>query len=88
MNYFITRNPAYVHLECVVDITKEYTITTTTGNVNTNTIIHRGVGGIFIGVPQDQLCWLIYLPGSHRVAVSNDVTFDENFESALSYTAL
>ena len=66
-------------------VTKKYTITTNTGTVNKNTTSQKGIRGIFIGFPPDQQGWLIYLPGSRRIAVSNDVTFDENFETSLSY---
>jgi hypothetical protein len=66
-------------------LTKKYTITATTGNVNNTTTSQRCVRGIFIGFPPDQQGWLIYLPGSHLIAVSNDVTFHDFFESALSY---
>jgi hypothetical protein len=66
-------------------VTSKYTITTTTVNVNNNTTSKRCARGIFIGFPPDQQGWLIYLPTSHCITVSNDVAFDENFESALSY---
>jgi hypothetical protein len=64
--------------DCPV-VTNKYT--TTTGNIKKSKINQRGA--IFIGL--DQKGWLLYLSGSRRITVSNDIAFDENDVSALSY---
>jgi len=46
----------------------------------------KGIRGIFIGIPSNQKGYLIYLPGSHTIACSGDVTFDETFYSAIAST--
>jgi hypothetical protein len=66
-------------------VTNKNAIITTTDNVNNNTTSQRGIKGIFIGFTLNQQGWLIYLPGSCHITVSNGVAFDENLESALSY---
>ena len=44
-------------------------------------IVQRGVRGIFLGIPEDQAGWLVYVPQSGRVFASADVAFDEDFDS-------
>ena len=44
--------------------------------------LQRGSRGIFVGFPRNQAGWLIYVPekiGGHRLIVSMDVVFDQNF---------
>ena len=43
--------------------------------------------GIFVGIPQHQKGYLVYLPSTIKVISSYDVVFDESFSSALSYTS-
>ena len=43
--------------------------------------------GIFVGIPQRQKGYLVYLPGTRKVISSYNVMFDESFSSALSYTS-
>ena len=53
--------------------------------------MQRGVRGIFVGFPEDQAGWLVYvdtpLQGSHLV-VSQDVVFDQMFVSPLGLNKL
>jgi len=39
-----------------------------------------------LGSPPDQKGYLIFLPGSRKLAVSGDVMFDETFYSAIATT--
>ena len=41
--------------------------------------------GIFVGIPQYQKGYLVYLPSTRKVVSSYDIMFDESFSSALSY---
>ena len=47
----------------------------------------KGFRGIFVGIPQHQKGYLLYLPSTRKVILSYDVVFDESFSSALSYTS-
>jgi hypothetical protein len=65
--------------------TKKYTMTTTPGEVKKYTTSHRCVRGIFIDFLPNQQGWLLYLPYSWCISVSNDIAFVYFFASALSY---
>ena len=48
-----------------------------------------GARGTFVGFPPAQAGYLIYVPqqvGSHNLVVLGDVTFDENFDTAVACT--
>ena len=45
----------------------------------------KGFRGIFVGVPQHQKGYLVYVPSTRKVISSYDVVFDKSFSSALSY---
>ena len=47
----------------------------------------KGFCGIFVGIPQHQKGYLVYLPSSGKIISSYDVVFDEIFSSALAYTS-
>ena len=47
----------------------------------------KGFHGIFVGIPQHQKGYLVYVPSTKKVILSYDVVFDESFSSALSYTS-
>ena len=42
---------------------------------------------IFVGVPEHQKGYLVYVPSTRKMISSYDVVFDESFSSALSYTS-
>ena len=42
-------------------------------------------GAIFIGIPQHQKMYLIYVPSIWKIFSSHDVVFDKMFYSALEY---
>jgi transposase InsO family protein len=46
----------------------------------------RGIRGVFIGFPENQKGFLIYVPGTRSICVSGDVFFDERFTSAIART--
>ena len=41
--------------------------------------------GIFVGIPQHQKGYLVYVPSTRKITSSYDVVFDEIFSSALAY---
>ena len=47
----------------------------------------KGFLGIFVGIPEHQKRYLVYVPSKRKVISSYDVVFDEIFSSALSYTS-
>ena len=63
-----------------------------TAHVETNTLnmhhqAQKGFLGIFVGIPQHQKGYLVYIPSNRKVISSYNVVFDESFSSALSYTS-
>ena len=43
--------------------------------------------GIFVGIPQHQKGYLVYVPRTQKIISSYGVVFDEIFSSALAYTS-
>ena len=63
-----------------------------TAHVETKTLNMRhqakkGFRGIFVGIPQHQKGYLVYVPSTIKVISSYDVVFDESFSSTLAYTS-
>ena len=63
-----------------------------TAHVDTKTLdirhqAQKRFHGIFVGIPQHQKGYLVYVPSTRKVILSYDVVFDESFSSALSYTS-
>ena len=61
-----------------------------TAHVETKTLnmrhqAQKGFRGIFVGIPEHQKGYLVYIPSTRKVISSYDVVFDEGFFSALSY---
>ena len=57
---------------------------------NTSNMCHeaqKGFSGIFVGIPEHQKGYPVYVPSTRKVISSYDVVFDESFSSALSYTS-
>ena len=45
----------------------------------------KGFRGIFVGIPQHQKVYLVYVPSTRKIISSYNVVFDDSFSSALSY---
>ena len=63
-----------------------------TAHVDTKTLnmrhqAQKGFRGIFVGIPQHQKGYLVYVPSNRKLISSYDVMFDESFVSALSYSS-
>ena len=43
--------------------------------------------GIFVGIPEHQKGYLVYVPITRKIIFSYDVVFDKSFSSALAYTS-
>ena len=61
-----------------------------TAHVETKTLnmchqAQKGFRAIFMGIPQHQKGYIVYVPSTRKVISSCDVVFDESFSSALSY---
>ena len=49
--------------------------------------VQNSFRGIFVGIPQHQKGYLVYVPSTRNIISSYDVVFDEMFSSLLSYTS-
>ena len=47
----------------------------------------KGFRSIFVGIPQHQEGYLVYVPSTRKIISSYDVVFDEIFSSLLAYTS-
>ena len=47
----------------------------------------KGFRGIFVGIPQHQKVYIVYVTSTRKVILSYDVVFGKSFSSALSYTS-
>ena len=79
--------PSVSHLRvlfcpCVVRKATAYVETKT---LNMRHQAQKGFFGIFVGIPQHQKGYLVYVPSTRKVISLYDVVSDESFSSALSY---
>ena len=61
-----------------------------TAHVETKTLnmchqAQEGFRGIFVGIPQHQKKYLVYIPSTRKIISLYDVVLDESFSSALAY---
>ena len=64
-----------------------------TAHVETKTLnmrhqAQKGFCSIFVGIPQHQKVYLVYVPSNRKVISLYNVVFDKSFSSAFSYTSL
>ena len=45
----------------------------------------KGFRGIFVGIPQHQKGYILYVPSTRKIISSYDVVFDESFSITLAY---
>ena len=45
----------------------------------------KGFHSIYVGIPQHQKWYLVYVPNKKKIISSYDVVLDESFSSALAY---
>ena len=81
--------PSVSHLRvlfcpCVV---RKATVHVETKTLNMHHQAQKGFRVIFVGMPQHQKGYLVYVPSTRKVISSYDVVFDKSFSSALSYTS-
>ena len=59
---------------------------------DTNTMINRknhperDIRGVHVGLPRGSAGWLVYVPSTGKISVSQDVVFDEDFMSTVAYS--
>ena len=63
-----------------------------TAHVETKTLnmrhqAQKGFCSIFVGIPEHQKGYLVYVPSTRKIISSYDVVFDESFSSVLAYTS-
>ena len=61
-------------------------------HVETNTLniclqAQKGFRGIFVGIPEYQKGYLVYVTTTRKIIYSYDVVLDESFSSVLAYTS-
>ena len=81
--------PSVLHLRvlfcpCVV---QKATAHVETKTLNMRHQAQKGFHGIFVGIPEHQTGYLVYVPSTRKVISSYDVVFDKKKSSALSYTS-
>ena len=69
---------------CVVRKAKAHVETKT---LNMRHQAQKGFRGIFVGIPEHQKGYLVYVPSTRKIISSYDVVFDKSFSSALAYTS-
>ena len=72
--------------------TRKCDVRKATAHVETNTLnmchqAQKWFHDIFVGIPQHQKVYLVYIPSTRKVISSYDVVFDKSFSSAFSYTS-
>ena len=55
--------------------------------LNTRHQAQKCFRSIFVGIPNHQKGYLVYVPSSRKIISSYDVVFDESFSSTLAYTS-
>ena len=45
----------------------------------------KGFSSIFVGIPQYQEWYLVYVPSTSKIISLHDIVFDESFSSVLAY---
>ena len=88
-NWQQVQNPSVSHLcvlfcSCVV---RKATAQVKTKTLNMRHQAKKGFRGIFVGIPQHQKVYLVYVPSTRKVISSYGVVFDEKISRALSYTS-
>ena len=81
--------PSVSHLRvlffpCVV---QKYTAHVETKELNMRHQAQKGFRGIFVGIPEHQKGYLVYIPSTRNIISSYDVLFDGSVSSALAYTS-
>ena len=81
--------PSVSHLRvlCCPCVVRKATAHVETNRLNMSHQAQKGFCGIFVGIPEHQKGYLVYVPSTRKVISSYDVVFDESFSSALSYTS-
>ena len=67
---------------CVVRKATAHVETTT---LNMRHQLQKGFCGIFVGIPEYQKGYLVYVPCTRKIISSYDIVFDESFFCALAY---
>ena len=71
-------------LPCVV---RKITVHVGTEALNMRHQAQKGYRGIFVGIPQHQKVYLVYVPHKRKIVYSYDVVFGESLSSVLAYTS-
>ena len=78
---------SHLHVLFCTCVVRKATAHVDTKTLNMRQQAQKGFRGIFMGIPQHQEGYLVYVPSTRKVISSYDVKFDESFVSALSYSS-
>ena len=56
-----------------------------TKTLNMRHQVQKGYRGIFVGIPEHQKGYLVYVPSTRKIISSYDVVFDESLSNVLKY---
>ena len=81
--------PSVSHLRVLVC---PFIVCKATAHVDTKTLnmshqAQKGFCSIFVGIPEHQKVYLVYVYSTKKIISSYDVVFEESFSSALAYTS-
>ena len=78
---------SHLHVLFCPCVVRKATAHVETKTLNMHHLAQNGFRGIFVGIPQHQKGYLVYVTSTRKIISSYDVVFDESFSSALSYTS-
>ena len=78
---------SHLHVLLCPCIVRKATAHVETKTLNMRHQAQKWFRGIFVGIPEHQKGYLVYLPSTRNIISSYDVVFDEKNSSALSYTS-
>ena len=77
---------SYLHVLFCLFIVQRATARVETKDLNMCHQAQKRFRGIFVGIPEHQKRYLVYVPSTRNILSSYDVVFDEIFSNALAYT--
>ena len=66
---------------------RSFSYNTWTKTLNMCHQAQKGFRGIFVGIPEYQKGYFVYVPSTRKIISSYDVVFDKSFSSAVAYTS-
>ena len=77
---------SHLHVLFCTCVEQKSTVHVETKTLNMRHQAQKAFHSIFVGIPEHQKGFIVYVPSTRKVISSYDVVFDEFFSSALAYT--